>query len=86
MRQVFAGDRAQVEIGRSFFQQRERDALIAQRWRWCAYRPEPQLIEAGLQLGAEDEGEGGWLRQVRSGLGFLDADRTVFQPAGEDAG
>ena len=55
MREILAGNRSQVEVGGCFFQQGERDALTAHRWRGCACRPEPQLVEAGLQLGAEDD-------------------------------
>ena len=52
MKKVLAGDRAHVEIGWGFFQQFDGDALIAYRRR--AGGPEPQLVEAGLKLGAEE--------------------------------
>jgi hypothetical protein len=80
-RKILAGDRSQVEIGRCFFQQGERDALIAHRSCGCASRPEPQLVEAGLQLGAEDEKEGGGLRQVLGFASCMPIERSCSQPA-----
>ena len=46
--EVVAGNRAQVEIGRGFFQQCDRDALIVHYAGRCADRPEPLLVEPGL--------------------------------------
>ena len=81
---IGARDRAKVEIRRGFFQQCHGDALIADGR--CAHGPESKLVETGRQFGAENEGER--LGPGKAGVrgGFLHANRTVFEPAGENAG
>jgi hypothetical protein len=70
--EVVAGNRAQVEIGRGFFQQCDRDALIVHYAGRCADRPEPQLVEPGLQRGAGVS--------LRSGYAQPTADPGAFHP------
>lgn len=82
MQEVLACDAAQVEVGRGLDQDFGRDAGVAARQ---ASGPEAELVEAGLQVGPEDEAGACLAAGGRGEGGPLRADDAVFEPGLEEA-
>ena len=83
MQQIAPGDGPEVEFGRGFEEQLRGGGDTGRR---VADGPDAQPVEAGLQLGAEDEGGVGF---VVARVGYEDgalAEALILQPGVQQAG